>query len=121
MKKIMIVEDEVLIALEMSFHLKDMGYDILQPVATGEDAVKKAESERPDIILMDIRLAGKTDGVEAAKAIHLIRKIPIIFMTGYSDDGLIKEIEKLAPLAVFNKPVDMQRVKSVIDSYFCKA
>ncbi len=86
--KIMVVEDEYLLAMEMQSDLKGMGYDVCEFVATGEDAIKNAGHERPDVVLMDIVLQGEMNGIEAAKEIHSSYGIPIIFITGCEDEGI---------------------------------
>ena len=81
---IMLVEDEVLIAQSMSLELEIAGYEMCKFIAYGEDAIETAKREEPDVILMDIHLTGKMDGIEAAKKILEINDIPIIFVSGYS-------------------------------------
>jgi CheY-like chemotaxis protein len=83
---VMIVEDEVIISMAMRIRLKKMDYDVPAVARTGEEAVGLALQHRPDVILMDIRLAGEIDGVEAAAQIHRSADLPIIFLTAYSDD-----------------------------------
>ena len=112
--KILIVEDEALSALLLKKNLTLMGYEVCSPVATGEDAVESAEKERPDVILMDIRLPGNMNGIEAAREIGSHHEIPIIFMTGYADEEVIEKTRALEPVACLTKPIDMRDIDSAI-------
>ena len=92
--KILIVEDEVIIALDLKKTLKDLGYSLVGTVTSGEEAVKAAGKMHPDLILMDIKLQGHINGLEAGKKIQDKFNIPIIYITAYSDKetfGLIKK------------------------------
>jgi len=114
--RILIVEDEFLAAIYLQRELTRSGYTVSQLVATGEDAIERVEQEQPDVILMDIRLAGVIDGIEAAREIVSRHAIPIIFMTGYSDDETRERAQRLAPAAYLIKPIQVYQVKSAIDS-----
>ena len=91
-KKILIVEDEIIVAMATEQKLLDLGYVVLNTVDTGEDAVKYASQLKPDLILMDIILKGKINGIEAAKRIKGILDIPIIYLTAYSRSEIITHI-----------------------------
>ena len=82
--KILLVEDEAIVAQYLSLELELEGYEVCGYVATGEEAIQKALEEKPDLILMDINILGDIDGIQAAEEILKHRYIPIIFMTGYS-------------------------------------
>lgn len=118
--KILIVEDEALVALYLSMELELAGYIVTGFVANGEDAVEKAITDKPDLILMDISLAGDMDGIDAAARIYEFRKIPVLFMTGYSRRDFADRVEKLNPLGFLNKPVEVESVKRYIEDYFGK-
>lgn len=115
-RRILIVEDEVMIAMCLEMELKRAGYIVCQRVATGEDAVSIALRESPDVILMDIRLAGEIDGIEAVQQIQACTAIPIIFMTGYPDKAVEERANMLHPLGFFIKPVRISTVQPLIDS-----
>ncbi len=114
--RILIVEDEVLIAMYLAMELKQAGYEVCKQVATGEEAVIIAQEEAPDVILMDIRLAGEIDGIEAARQIQACSEIPIIFMTGYSNNAVEERARKLNPLAYCAKPIRIYEIQSILDS-----
>jgi two-component system, response regulator PdtaR len=86
-------------------------------VASGEEAVEIAALEKPDVVLMDINLKGELNGIQAAEQIVVKYNVPIIFMTGYSDEELRKQAEKLNPLGYFLKPVNMNEIFYTIDNF----
>ncbi len=116
--RILIVEDEVIIAMGIEMELKQAGYEVCQrgPVATGEEAIIIAQHESPDIILMDIGLAGEIDGIEAAQEIQACTAIPIIFMSGYSDKDVEERAKALNPLGYYIKPVRIHDLKPLLES-----
>jgi DNA-binding response OmpR family regulator len=116
--RILVVEDEVLTAMMMQAQLKKAGYSISRHVTTGENAILSAKEDPPDLILMDIRLAGKIDGVEAAAAINAEREIPVIFVTGYDEKIVRERAGTLKPLAFMVKPVTMRELEAKIDGHF---
>jgi len=116
--RILIVEDEYLIALSFKRELEHIGYDVIEPVASGQAAVNAALQEHPDIILMDMGLAGTLNGIEAARSITNQYKIPIIFMTGHSDDGTLEQIKQLNPIACLIKPIIGKQIHQTIEKYF---
>jgi CheY-like chemotaxis protein len=81
----LIVEDEILIAEELKERLSRLGFSIIAAVDSGEEGVVIATRERPDLVLMDIRLKGEKDGVQAAKEIRQQVDVPIVYLTAYSD------------------------------------
>ncbi len=113
---ILIVEDEVLTAMLLETELKKAGYTVCQQVVTGEEAVSVAQQDSPDIILMDIRLAGEIDGIEATRQIQAFAAIPVIFMTGYPDQETMNRARALHPAAYFMKPVLVAELIAAIES-----
>jgi len=110
--KILIVEDEMLIGAKISMLLSDMGYETLGIIPSGEKAIAFIESEKPDIILMDIVLKGKLDGIETAKIIHKTNDIPFIYLTSNTDDHHFNRSKSTRPFAFISKPfkrLDLQR------------
>lgn len=112
--KILIVDDEVLSAMFFQLQFKKKGYQVLKPVTNGRDAIKSALEERPAFILMDINLAGKMDGIEAADEILKTYKPGIIFITGFRDDEFRNRASLLNPLAFFTKPVKIEQIYETI-------
>ncbi|OHD17059.1 MAG: histidine kinase [Spirochaetes bacterium GWD1_27_9] len=118
--KFLLVEDEVINAMLMKMQLEKTGYKVTHHVTTGENAIISSKQNPPDIILMDIRLAGEIDGIEAAEIIKSQSNIPIIFITGYDDLTIRKRAEKLNPLEYLIKPLVIDKLKTIIDAYFIK-
>ncbi|MBN2051403.1 MAG: response regulator [Spirochaetales bacterium] len=115
---ILLVEDEAITALMFKSNLEAAGYEVHTPIATGESAVKAVQTEKFDLILMDIHLAGDMDGIQAAEKISLSCCIPIIFMTGYSDCDVRLRARELRPAAYLVKPVSLKDIKSAIEFVF---
>ena len=115
-KKILIVEDEVLSGMYLESKLKKYDYIILKPVTNGEDAVRTALDERPDFILMDVRLAGSMDGIEAAKKITQIYEPKFIFMTGFKSSEIKGMIEGMKNFAILEKPLRINEVIQYISA-----
>ncbi len=115
---ILLVEDEVITAMLMENQLEGIGYPVFKHVTTGEKAIIIAKQEFPDIILMDIRLAGEIDGIEAAAAIKAESDIPIIFITGYDDKEIKERAEKTKPLGFLIKPLEIHTLNTILDALF---
>ncbi|HSV95662.1 MAG TPA: PAS domain S-box protein [Spirochaetota bacterium] len=114
--RVLIVEDETIIALDVKGILKELGYEVADIAATGEAAVEKAASLKPDIILMDILLAGSMDGIEAARAIRRANDIPIIYITANADKATVDRASDTQPYAYLNKPIHERDLYSNIES-----
>ena len=103
--KILIVEDDAIIVLRLKETLQSLNYDVVSTADTGEQAVKKALSFNPDLVLMDITLKGSMDGIQATQEIHAQLDIPVIFMTAFSDESKIKRAKETRPYGYLLKPV----------------
>lgn len=114
--KILIVEDEAIIAKYLSLELEYDGFNVCAYVGSAEEAIATAAKEQPDLILMDINLNGEMDGIEAMEKIG--PDIPVIFMTGYSQKDIVERAKNLKPLGFFPKPVEVEYIKPVIEAYF---
>ena len=102
--KILMVEDDMIIAADISMQLTKLGYEVSGINTRAEDALKTLETTRPDIILMDIMLSGDMNGIDAAKIILAEFQIPVIFLTSNSDDATFKEALTAKPYAFISKP-----------------
>jgi CheY-like chemotaxis protein len=108
LRKVLLVEDEAISALSLRIHLTSMGYEVLGPIASGEEAVAVALSEHPLCILMDINLIGRMTGLDAAEEICRHDKIPIIFITGYANPEIREEADRIGHVAYLEKPVNVK-------------
>lgn len=114
--KILVVEDEVIVAQYLGMELELAGYNVCGYVATGEEAIEIVQTEKPHLVILDINLIGDIDGIETAeKIIKLNKEIKLIFMTGYSRTELSERAKKLHPLGYFNKPVEVGAITEVIE------
>jgi two-component system, response regulator PdtaR len=113
-KKVLVVEDEAISVLHLELEFSKMGFEVCKPVVTGEEAVKVALRDSPDIIIMDIHLPGKMDGIEAAKAIRAVRRIPVIFVTGFDDENIRKSAMLLGPEGYYTKPLSSTALSEIL-------
>ena len=102
--RILIVEDEVVIAMEIESQLEQLGFLVAGHAVRGEGAIDLAAQTRPDLILMDIRLRGEMDGITAAETIFRRYRIPIVFLTAHSDPSTLERAMNLQPYGYLLKP-----------------
>lgn len=114
-ERILIVEDEKIIAIDLQRRLERFGYSVVGMAGDGETAIALASELNPDIILMDIMLAGKMDGIEAARAIKAAGDIPFIFLTAYTDEKTLERAKELAPCGYILKPFKERELYTTID------
>ena len=119
-KRIMVVEDEGITAMRIKNSLEQMGYHVTSTVFSGEEAIIKANEDRADLVIMDIVLDGKMDGIEAAGQIRSLLKIPIVYLTAHSDDKMLKRIKDTEPFGYINKPFDERELQAVVEIAFYK-
>ncbi len=113
--RILIVEDELIIAKGIQKRLQDMGYSVIDTIPSGEEAVLIAAAEMPDLILMDINLRGAMDGVEAADKIHSELDIPVIYLTAYTDAESLGRAKITEPFGYIVKPFQDLALQSGIE------
>lgn len=115
--RVLIVEDESIIALATKANLKRMGCEVVATAATGQQAVDYATRKRPDVVLMDIMLEGGMDGIEAASRIRENHPdLPIIYCTAYTDPATRVQAARTRPRAFMGKPLDYLALKELIDT-----
>ena len=110
--KILVVEDEMIIAAKISMHLTNLGYEVTAILPRGEEALLSVEENRPDIVLMDIRLKGDMSGIDTAIQMQKNGDIPVIFLTANVDEGTFNKAKLAKPFAFLSKPykqIDLQR------------
>jgi len=113
--RLLVVEDEVLVARDIQARLQRMGYEVVGTVARGEDAVSTALAESPDLILMDINLKGEMDGIEAATQINEVSSVPVIYCTAYSNDEVLERAKITSPFGYVLKPFDNRELEINIE------
>lgn len=120
MIKILLVEDEMIIAAKTSMQLTELGYEVTAILPKGEEAIVHVKENRPDIAILDIQLKGDVDGIETAMQIKRIADIPILFLTANTDEVSFNKAKVAKPAAFISKPfkqLDLQRsIELVINS-----
>ena len=114
--KIMIVEDEAITAMYLNMRLKKLSYEVLKPISSGEIAIQTAQKESPDIILMDIGLTGKMDGIQTAREIQSLCDAHFIFMSGYQDEDMKDQVKIIKSSSYLTKPIGIKDIISIIES-----
>ncbi len=118
--RILIVEDERIIALTLQRMLEDRGYEVVGTATSAQSAVQKAKSISPDIVLMDIHLSGPSDGIAAARQIEADSALPIVFLTAYSEDETIRRASQCNPYSYLVKPVQSAELHATIQVAMAK-
>lgn len=121
MTRILLVEDEKLVARDEQQMLETLGYEVVDIASTGNEAVEKALSLKTDLILMDIRLKGEMDGIDAAGKILEQSSVPIIYLTGHSDDETLKRARRTQPYGFITKPFETKLLRSAIETALYKS
>lgn len=112
--QILLVEDEGIVAKDIQSMLRDFGYGVSGVVTSGEEAIKTAAETQPDLVLMDIGLRGKIDGIEAAKQIRDRFSIPVVFLTAYADESTLKRAKMTQPFDIILKPIGEIELRAII-------
>ncbi|HSW56236.1 MAG TPA: PAS domain S-box protein [Ignavibacteriaceae bacterium] len=113
--KILIAEDEQIVAKNIEKRLTADGYQVVASVATGEEAIEKVKNLSPDIILMDIKLKGKIDGIETADIIRRDFHLPVIFLTSYADEETFQRAKSTEPFGYLIKPFESKELNRVVE------
>lgn len=114
-EKILIVDDEVVVAEDIRRQLRSLGYTVVGVVSSGSDAVHQAGAHRPDLILMDVKLKGPIDGIDAARTIHAQYGIPVIYLTAFSDEDTLERARWTLPLAYLIKPFVSSDLRAALE------
>lgn len=113
--KILVVEDEKVVATDIEESLEKLGYTVVGGAATGIHAIRKVVETEPDLVLMDIKLKGKMDGVDAASELHERFGIPIVFLTAYADGEILERAKRTSPSGYVLKPFDERALRSAVE------
>ncbi|ULA66176.1 MAG: Putative Response regulator [Nitrospira sp.] len=114
-EKILIVDDEVVVAEDIRRQLRSLGYVVVGVVASGSEAVHQAGEHRPDLILMDIKLKGPLDGIDTARTIQSRYGIPVIYLTAFSDEDTLERARHTLPLAYLIKPFVSSDLRAALE------
>ncbi len=113
--KVLVVEDEKIVAKDIAKTLQRLGYMVVASVSSGEEAIQKVSEIQPDLVLMDIMLKGKMDGIEAAEEIKANFNIPVIYLTAYADEQTLQRAKITEPFGYIIKPFDERDLHTTIE------
>ena len=113
--RVMIVEDEAITAMATGAMLKRLGHQVLAAVGSGQEAINAFRRQRPDLVLMDIRLDGDLDGIETAQAIRRDSNVPVVFVSAYVDEKTRSRADATHPFAFIPKPLDEYDLHALMD------
>jgi CheY-like chemotaxis protein len=113
--RILIVEDEAIVACDLQSRLESFGYEVVGIAASGEQAVRLAAEASPDLVLMDIQLRGQCDGIQVAETLRAEHRVGIIFLSAHSTDDMLTRAKLTEPLAYLLKPYQERELKIAID------
>ena len=120
-KKILIVEDEVIVAMEIEMHLKMNNFIVVGKCQSSKKAIEVSLEKKPDLIMMDINIQGEHDGVQAAKIILDSYKPSILFLSAYNDADTIERIKQIPDSKLLPKPFSVHDLLKTINSFFTAA
>jgi signal transduction histidine kinase len=115
MAKIMVVEDESIVAKDLELTLKRLGYSVPATASSAADALTKAGKHRPDLVLMDIHLQGEIDGIAVARRLRSEMDIPVIYLTAYADDDTVARARETEPFGYLLKPFNERELRSMLE------
>ena len=113
--QVLVVEDEAIVALDLKAELEGLGYAVSGIADTADKALELAHGMRPELALVDIRLKGRTDGVELGQALREEFRVPVIYLTSYGDDETVRRAARTAPFGYLTKPYEPRELKAAID------
>jgi len=113
--RIAVVEDEPIVAMDIVANLQNLGYTTIGPFERSEEIIKQVKRDPPDLILLDIKIAGEMDGIETAEIIRSIAEMPLIFITASSDKPTMARAQRLRPNAYIIKPFNFHNLHSAIE------
>lgn len=119
--KILIVEDEQIVAVDIEGHLQRLGYCVVGTAVSGEEACRKAAELKPELVLMDIRIEGPIDGIETAERIRRCRDVPIIFLTASTDLETLKRAKRIQPYGYIVKPFAQRDLEGALEMALYKS
>ncbi|MDH4189518.1 MAG: PAS domain S-box protein, partial [Betaproteobacteria bacterium] len=114
-KRILVVEDEGIIAMELAQNLRELGFEVIGPANEGERALALAEKDPPDLVLMDIVIKGAMDGIETAERMRSQRDVPVVFLTAFGDDATLQRAKGAAPNGYLIKPYRSDELRPVLE------
>ncbi len=112
--KIAVVEDEGIVAMDISKCLSNLGYEVVFVADSGEKTLENLKENSPDLILMDVELKGKLNGMDTAKIIAETHDIPVVFLTAFEDEATLEKMDKISSYGYLVKPFEDEHLKSTV-------
>ena len=113
--RILVVEDEAIVAMDLQYKLEDLGYSVPALSYSGEEAIDLAHSLNPDLVLMDIKLSGEMDGIQAAEQIRDRLDLPVVYLTAYADEATLQRAKLTGPFGYLLKPVEQRDLHTAVE------
>jgi len=119
-KRLLIVEDECVVAFDLTVALEDMGYSVIATAVSSDEALRAADEQRPDLVLMDIKIAGGTDGIETGCLLRARHHIPLVYLTANVDATTLSRALRTEPDGYLVKPYNEHSLRTTIEVAFCR-
>ena len=116
--RVLVVEDELIIAMDIECLLRELGHEVVGHASSGEQAIELVDQLRPDLVLMDVHLAGEMDGISAAQAIRARANIACIFLSAFNDGENVERSKAARPAGYLAKPFEEHDLRVVLDRAF---
>ena len=113
--QVLIVEDEAIVSMDLRYKLEGLGYSVPAEISSGEEAVEAASRLRPDVVLMDIRLSGEMDGIDAASLIRNQFGVPVVYLTSSVDEDTLARAKSTEPSGYILKPFGAAELRAVVE------
>lgn len=114
--RILVVEDEQVVAMDMELQLVAFGYEVIGIAATGKEALRLAETAQPDLVLMDIQLRGSLDGVATAAEVQRVKKLPVVFVTAFANEEAARRVKEASSYGLLTKPYRPEDLRAIISA-----
>lgn len=115
-ERVLIVEDQFLVAMALHAALEDAGYEVLDPVGTGNEALEAVRMGHIDWAIMDVNINGTLDGVSTARQMRSLQPVNLVFVSGYADSAMRADVRDLEPIAVLTKPVAPDEIVAAMEA-----
>jgi len=113
--RVLVAEDEVLVAKDIENHLTRLGYDVVAIARSGAEALQQASDTSPDLLLMDVKLRGDMDGIDAAEKIQAQFDVPVVYLTAFADENTLRRAKATGPFGYILKPFDVKDLRITIE------
>lgn len=116
MKKIIIVEDEFMLQMMIEKMIEKMGHQVVAKAKSGDAAIEAVKEHQPDLVLMDVKLIGKYDGIETIQQIRAFSDVPVLYLTGNTDKAVIERAKDTMPMAFVIKPFEYNGLRDAMET-----